>query len=63
MKNNYGIGGNVCFTGKEVGTCKLHVEGQHVGTWMELLRFLGHGLTQNKRSTGRKYFFLVSDCR
>ena len=58
MKNNYGIGGNACFIGKDVGASKLHVEGQHGGNWMELQRFWGHGFTQ-KKSTGRVFFF---DC-
>ena len=74
MKNNYGIGGNACFIGKDVGASKLHVEGQHGGNWMERQRFWGHWFTQNKRSSEGYFLFvwlfqivdrkyLVSHCR
>jgi len=35
-EKKYGIKRNVCLSGKEVGNCKLHVQGQQGGNWMEL---------------------------
>ena len=45
-EKKYGIERNVCLSGKEVGNCKLHVQGQQGGNWMELQRSTGHGISQ-----------------